>query len=124
MDDFLMISHLDEILEMHNMVLDVPKNLGNGFELIKFYDSGYYRLYHNDNLVTDKLFRIGGIGGKFVGDYCVLLYYDYNEELFVVINTRGEICLTQKDPNDGIELLGNTASHICAIMSGKTFILK
>lgn len=64
--------------------------LGDGYELreVELFDiegkpvenrEKYSRLYHNDLIVSEEIFRRGGTGGKFKDGYCKLIHYTQKE---------------------------------------------
>lgn len=92
------------------------ERLGSGYELrpIEILAEGgqfvlenrenYSHLYHNGKKVTEKIFRKGGMGGKFIDGYCSLILYKQKEEhtekkhgfdfgIHVIINQLGDIVL-------------------------------
>lgn len=78
--------------------------LAEGGQLVLDNEIKYSHLYHNGLKVSDEVFRVGGMGGKFKDNYCSLIHYtqerEHTEEklgfsfgTFVIINHLGDIVL-------------------------------
>lgn len=75
----------------------------------KEYGRDYSYLYKDGNKVSDMIFRRGGIGGRFKGDYCQLIAYpDFPEKTLgnhCIINKEGEVVLMESNHFDHLYLL-------------------
>jgi hypothetical protein len=90
------------------------EDLGSGFELrpIEILGEGgqfvienrekYSNLYYNGEMVSDEVFRKGGMGGKFKDGYCALIHY------------------VQKEPHSLKELGFDSGTHVIIDESGRT----
>jgi len=128
MDNYLSLSLMTEMLfngqslssifggKYQNEPKSPYENLKNGFELrtIELKDDkgdvdknwgSYSHLYRNEELICDKVFRKGGLGGEFKDGYSSLIYYIQKEPhtekkhgfdfgIHVIINESGEIVLS------------------------------
>lgn len=65
----------------------------------------YSHQYFNGELVSDHIFRKGGMGGEFKDGYCELIHYvrtddGFSSGVFVVINKNGQIVLNGNSYSD------------------------
>ena len=78
--------------------------LAEGGQIVLDNKMKYSHLYHNGLKVSDEVFRVGGMGGKFKGDYCDLIHYTQEKPhtedrlgfsfgTFVIINKSGDIVM-------------------------------
>lgn len=123
--------------------------LGDGYELreVELFDiegkpvenrEKYSRLYHNDLMVSDEIFRRGGTGGKFKDGYCKLIHYTQKEPhtekkhgfdfgTHVIINNLGEIVMGRAGldyPSHIGGHLGSINNYIYDLRSGKAIAPK
>lgn len=89
--------------------------LGEGIYLVPFEEKMKYgHLYKDNQKLSDDVFRVGGLGGKFNDGYCSLLYYpEYDKNSKensicrhqCIINTNGDI-IVQVEQFDHLYHLG------------------
>lgn len=84
--------------------------------------NSYSHLYKNGKQISDAIFRVGGMGGKFKDGYCELITYEYTKspkndnELFTsgdfcLINGNGNIAYTFKSFSNHYHLGGKFVSE-------------
>lgn len=84
----------------------IKYTLGEGIVLAYLGENNKYKyglLFRGNQKLSDKVFRVGGLGGKFKDGYCQLIHYpnfkdkgNLAEGNHCIVDTTGKIVLTQE----------------------------